>query len=139
MKACPNCNSTTFDDMEVCYGCLHHFDRPPKPLPVDGPGGLALARFKVALANLFVYEAVLRKTEGALLTVGCARNNSIVVPQGEVARHQLDIFFSQGQIWAERKGVPEAGIDGIPFTGTRSIKSGAQLNVGDATITLVSG
>ena len=26
MKKCPQCGSITFDDMEVCYGCLHRFD-----------------------------------------------------------------------------------------------------------------
>ncbi len=25
MKTCPVCSATTFDDMEVCYGCLHRF------------------------------------------------------------------------------------------------------------------
>jgi len=26
MKICPTCTSSTFDDMPVCYGCLHLFD-----------------------------------------------------------------------------------------------------------------
>lgn len=25
MKVCPVCNSKCFDDMEVCFGCLHRF------------------------------------------------------------------------------------------------------------------
>ena len=25
MKTCTVCNATCFDDMEVCYGCLHRF------------------------------------------------------------------------------------------------------------------
>ena len=25
MKSCPICNACCFDDMEVCYGCMHHF------------------------------------------------------------------------------------------------------------------
>ncbi|MDO4182103.1 MAG: hypothetical protein Q4E12_00635 [Coriobacteriia bacterium] len=25
MKTCPTCNATCFDDMPVCYGCLHSF------------------------------------------------------------------------------------------------------------------
>ena len=27
MKVCPVCGSRCFDDMEVCYGCLHDFTR----------------------------------------------------------------------------------------------------------------
>lgn len=26
MKTCPICKATLFDDMEVCYGCMHRFD-----------------------------------------------------------------------------------------------------------------
>ena len=26
MKTCPYCNSTTYDEAEVCYGCLYRFD-----------------------------------------------------------------------------------------------------------------
>ena len=26
MKKCPVCNSRLFDDMDVCYNCLHHFE-----------------------------------------------------------------------------------------------------------------
>ena len=25
MKSCPVCGAVTFDDAEVCYGCLHRF------------------------------------------------------------------------------------------------------------------
>lgn len=25
MKTCPICHATCFDDMDVCYGCLHRF------------------------------------------------------------------------------------------------------------------
>ena len=28
MKVCPYCQSTSFDDMESCFGCLHRFDAP---------------------------------------------------------------------------------------------------------------
>lgn len=26
MKQCPVCKARCFDDMEICYGCLHHFN-----------------------------------------------------------------------------------------------------------------
>ena len=25
MKECPVCSAVTFDDMDICYGCLHRF------------------------------------------------------------------------------------------------------------------
>lgn len=29
MKTCPICKSTSFDDMEICFGCMHRFDEAP--------------------------------------------------------------------------------------------------------------
>lgn len=29
MKVCPVCKARCFDDMEVCYGCLHRFAKKP--------------------------------------------------------------------------------------------------------------
>lgn len=26
MKTCPVCKARCFDDMEICYGCMHHFE-----------------------------------------------------------------------------------------------------------------
>ena len=26
MRTCPVCGARCFDDMEVCYGCMHRFD-----------------------------------------------------------------------------------------------------------------
>ena len=26
MKKCPTCGSTSFDDMDICYACMYHFD-----------------------------------------------------------------------------------------------------------------
>ncbi|MBQ9022216.1 MAG: hypothetical protein IJ113_09470 [Eggerthellaceae bacterium] len=26
MKVCPVCQTKSFDDMETCYGCMHHFN-----------------------------------------------------------------------------------------------------------------
>lgn len=37
MKTCPVCQATLFDDMGVCYGCMHEFD----PM---AEGGLELGR-----------------------------------------------------------------------------------------------
>ncbi len=30
MKTCPICNTTLFDDMEVCYGCMYSFGSKPE-------------------------------------------------------------------------------------------------------------
>lgn len=32
MKICPVCKAHCFDDMEVCYGCLHRFDADDAPV-----------------------------------------------------------------------------------------------------------
>lgn len=33
MKTCPICRARTFDDAEVCYGCMHRFDSEPVRRP----------------------------------------------------------------------------------------------------------
>ena len=30
MKVCPTCKSRCFDDMNTCYGCMHHFSEQDK-------------------------------------------------------------------------------------------------------------
>ena len=36
MKTCPICKARCFDDMEVCYGCMHQFE--PEGVQGDSPG-----------------------------------------------------------------------------------------------------
>lgn len=38
MKTCPICNAKAFDDMDVCYGCLHRFDERRPSAPSGGVG-----------------------------------------------------------------------------------------------------
>ena len=54
MKICPVCESTLFDDMDMCFGCLYRFGSDPAleaarsakavPWPVDERSWLASAR-----------------------------------------------------------------------------------------------
>lgn len=30
MKTCPICKARCFDDMEICYGCMHRFEEAPE-------------------------------------------------------------------------------------------------------------
>lgn len=32
MKTCPICNAKAFDDADICYGCLHRFDKEAPPM-----------------------------------------------------------------------------------------------------------
>ena len=38
MKTCPICHATAFDDMAVCYGCLHRFDEAGHKHPAEHDG-----------------------------------------------------------------------------------------------------
>lgn len=42
MKICPVCSARCYDDMSVCYGCLHDFskDEYVKDMPAGYPAGL---------------------------------------------------------------------------------------------------
>lgn len=39
-KICPNCGEELFADMDICYGCLYDFSRPPGPMSTMGLGQL---------------------------------------------------------------------------------------------------
>jgi hypothetical protein len=40
MKTCPVCKARCFDDMEICYGCMHRFEEEAAdlPQPIEGAG-----------------------------------------------------------------------------------------------------
>ena len=137
MKTCPNCQSTTFEDMEVCYGCLHPFKQAIDQLPYTDSEHNQTICLNVELIGVFAYKIHLLMTEGALLTVGRSANNAIVIPQDQVAQHHLDIFYSQGTLWAEGQNQQRTLVDGVPLTGTRNIRKGCELTIGDAVITVV--
>gem|GEM_PF-1674074 len=165
MKTCKTCSSTAFDDMSVCYGCLQPFDgtepvfshtlvlvsdadddlelEEPSEWVEDRNDSLSAvpeARFHVAVSELFGYDIYLRKEDGAELTIGCARDNNIVLPHTESCRHLLRLYYAQGEIWAQDRGSQQkALISDAPLTGTRCLKEGGVLHIGEARIELLAG
>ncbi|MDR1358659.1 MAG: hypothetical protein LBJ48_04830 [Coriobacteriales bacterium] len=136
MKTCPNCASATFDDMELCYDCMSAFEPPSSA--AQNNLEQAVARLQVALAGYFSYEMLLHKLEGCSLSVGSAAENAIVIPQEQVSARQLQVFYAHGHVWAESvDAASSATIDEIPLCGTVCIKSGTQIMVGDAHITVL--
>lgn len=52
MKTCPVCGARCFDDMAVCYGCLHDFSRPALAENDDAADALqGVSRFGEALED----------------------------------------------------------------------------------------
>lgn len=136
MKTCQNCGSVTFDDMEMCYDCISSFALPVKEAPGDIEQ--AVARLQVVLTGYFSYELLLSKMEGRSLSVGSASENAVVIPQGHVSAHHLEVFYAHGHIWVECVDPSnQATVDEIPLCGTVCVKPGAEITVGDATITVL--
>jgi hypothetical protein len=115
-------------------------------LPVEEPSEAATAaaarpssiRFHVTVSDLFGYDVYLSRREGAQLTVGCARDNNIVLPHIESRRHVLRLYYAQGLVWAEGQGsTQQALIEGVPLAGARRMRHGTALEVGKARIELV--
>jgi hypothetical protein len=96
------------------------------------------ARFHVVMSETFGYDIYLQKIEEKELTVGCARDNNIVLPHTQSRRHPLRIFYSQGKFWVEdKKSKQPAHINGEALAGTRSLQQGEVIKIGEATIELV--
>jgi hypothetical protein len=111
----------------------------PSEATVQVADVLPSIRFHVAVSDLFGYDIYLNKVEGAQLTIGCARDNNIVLPHTESRRHILRLYYTQGLVWAENRGsTQQAFIDGVPLTGTRHLKQGVTLKVGEAKIEFVN-
>jgi hypothetical protein len=116
--------------------------------PVEEPSEAATAaaarpssiRFHVTVSDLFGYDVYLNRREGAQLTVGCARDNNIVLPHIESRRHVLRLYYAQGFVWAEDRGsTQQALVEGVPLAGARRMKHGTALEVGKAKIELIEG
>jgi hypothetical protein len=168
MKVCSHCLGTAFDDMTICYGCLQPLDdeasleascssagidvdarflidsfiedsiEEPSERTVPVIGAASQIRFHVEMSGLFAYDVYLNRTEGAQLTVGCARDNNIVLPHTESKRHLLRLYYAQGSTWVQDRGSnQQALVEGIPLTGVRCLKRGVILDVGEARIELV--
>ena len=124
------------DDLEL----EEPFERPAPGSEVSSevtevPNEMTEARFHVAVSELFGYDIYLRKEEGAELTIGCARDNNIVLPHTESRRHLLRLYFSEGEIWAQDRGSQQKALIGdTPLTGTRCLRQGAVLHIGEARI-----
>jgi hypothetical protein len=146
--------------MPLCYGCLRLFDDvadfamvsiplregADDELQLEEPSDVTMSlanrpspiRFHVAVPDLFGYDIYLDRVEGAQLTVGCARDNNIVLPHHESRRHTLRLYYEQGLVWAEDKGSTQRPlIEGTPLTGTRSLTHGTTLEIGEAKIELI--
>jgi hypothetical protein len=134
--------------MPICYGCLQPFTpaSDDEELLVEEPSetGICAAdtssaiRFHVTLSDVFGYDIYLSRTEGAQLTVGCARDNNIVLPHTTSRRHVLSLYYAQGLVWAQDQGsTQQACIEGIPLAGTRHLRQGTVLEVGEAKIELI--
>ena len=50
MKTCPVCKARCFDDMDICYGCMHRFEEAPRESSdsILRDGGEVMMRDRVA-------------------------------------------------------------------------------------------
>lgn len=136
MKICENCGSVTFDDMEMCFDCMSSFTEPV--VENELTEAQTAARLQVVLADLFCYEMLLQKLEGCSLSIGSGSENAIVIPQEQVATHSLEVYYAHGHVWVESTDTSaQATVDEIPLYGTVLIQPGTQINIGEATITLL--
>ena len=78
MKTCPVCGAKAFDDMDVCYGCLHRFDEkrsvasPNSVEPDSRDGGKGVGGSEKGLSDAGEEKtSFARETEGESHDVKC--------------------------------------------------------------------
>lgn len=99
MKECPVCKAGSFDDAEICYGCLHRFDpgqgmqtASRRPSPGTPPGSNRVADAEKAAPDV------------------------MEVPAMAVAR-PADSMMPPASSAAERTSVSSAGVGGLDSSG----------------------
>lgn len=78
MKICPVCKSTLFDDMDVCYGCMHRF---------EGEDGLPEEARSVSL-------------EGGPRREGCSARRGGEEPPGFLVRVEVRDYRDDRTMWS---------------------------------------
>jgi len=143
MKECPHCAVFLFDDQHYCFECMSSLHDPGSDAYANEAAQAQMICIGVAFGDSFSYETHMRRTEGAILSVGSASENAIVIPQPEILEHQFDIFFSQGHLWIEDKSTAtdkasasHPQLNGVPLNGTRSVQPGTCITVGNARLSL---
>ena len=106
MKECPVCGARCFDDMEVCYGCLHDFSREDtSPIGQAVPSSYDQEIEEAVMPSGNRRSVVPRFAELPTQVSGRARQSGGSVARAEQARSSQ----RQTHIVVPLEGMPQAG------------------------------
>lgn len=91
MKTCPICNARCFDDMALCYSCMHDFSMAISSLPLQGSNG--------DQAETAVPDAAVQAAEAKL-------------PQSALSEEPAEHDEAALDVLTEALGLDEPGMDG---------------------------
>lgn len=91
-KTCPICGAVCFNDMDVCFGCLHRFDddRPTRPIAkapdaTESPSREKAEDFKTTTSGDEEFAALLEQMRSHFMPTAKAEAEAKVQPQEQVA------------------------------------------------------
>ena len=128
MKACPRCGAFTFDDMEVCFGCMYHFKE-------DDRTGTQL---HVRVQEEGHEHRLYRLPMSFPLSIGRGLGNDIHLDSARVSRsHACITLLDDGSVQLDdlcsRNGIRK---DGQRLPARSILHVGDSFQIGDATLSI---
>ena len=87
MKTCPICHATAFDDMAVCYGCLHRFDQVGQKRPAEHDGLFTAVASSSSDVECFAVNGAAKSAAAADRLAGAPEQGGSGAPAPEGAMH----------------------------------------------------
>jgi hypothetical protein len=138
MKTCAHCQSIAFDDLDTCYECMHPFEAAADNAQSNGSSLDEMACFEIMLDGHMACQTYLRKSEGAVFSIGRAHDGGVIIPCTQEDGPRIDIFYSRGRFWMEeRSGLQAAWADGAQRGEMQAVNEGERLSLGKASLSLV--
>lgn len=132
MKQCPVCKSQCFDDMDVCYGCMHRFDEGLLTQVLHQDDGLT--EFEVEEPRTIAANVPLEHLPAVSVSVSKASNLSVVPLPFADGAFDLVIGFrpKSARIVGEDAGGSNVVLDGGAFPVASAVRSDAGWEVQEA-------
>lgn len=133
-KTCPQCGAMLFEDMDMCFECLHAFGCDEAQYEDVVPEGVyaeeasALGTWQLAMKSDVVDVRVAVPTEG--LVVGRGESCDVVLHARSVSRRHVRITIGGDCLLVEDLGARNpALVNGSKFEGCATLRAGDVLDV----------
>lgn len=150
-KVCPQCGEGVFDDMDVCYGCLHEFSSEADVGTVEDGDLVPTEAYVAAMPEQGVPPTppcLVRISSPSMdvtvplppdgLLMGRGSSCDVVLHARSVSRRHVRLEPGEGGVLATDQGAANpARLNGRPLGGSVTLGDGDRLDVCGVTVTIL--